>query len=35
VEMLVERLENGKEMEREIAVQPEIVVRESTAPARE
>lgn len=34
VEMLVERLENGKEMEREIAVQPEIVVRESTAPAR-
>ena len=34
VEMLVERLENAKEMEREIAVQPEIVVRESTAPAR-
>ena len=34
VEMLVERLENGKEMEREIAVQPEIVVRESTAAAR-
>ena len=34
VETLVERLENGKEMEREIAVQPEIVVRESTAPAR-
>ena len=34
VEMLVERLENGKEMEREIAVQPEIVVRESTGPAQ-
>jgi LacI family transcriptional regulator len=34
VEMLVERLENGKEMEREIAVQPEIVVRESTAPLK-
>ena len=34
VEMLVERLEGGKEMDREIAVQPEIVVRESTGPAR-
>ena len=34
VETLVERLEGGKEMEREIAVQPEIVVRESTGPAR-
>jgi DNA-binding LacI/PurR family transcriptional regulator len=34
VEMLVERLDNGKEMESEIAVQPEIVVRESTGPAR-
>lgn len=33
VEMLVERIENGKEPEREIAVQPEIVVRESTGPA--
>jgi len=34
VEMLVERLENSREMEPEIAVQPEIVVRESTGPAR-
>jgi DNA-binding LacI/PurR family transcriptional regulator len=34
VEMLVERLENSKQMEPEIAVQPEIVVRESTGPAR-
>ena len=34
VEMLVDRLETGKEMERKIAVQPEIVVRESTAVAR-
>jgi LacI family transcriptional regulator len=34
VEMLVERLEGSKEMPREIAVQPEIVVRESTGPAR-
>jgi len=35
VETLVERLEGGNEkMQREIAVQPEIVVRESTGPAR-
>jgi LacI family transcriptional regulator len=34
VEMLVDRLEGSKEMPREIAVQPEIVVRESTGPAR-
>ena len=34
VEMLVERLENSREMEPEIAVQPELVVRESTGPAR-
>ena len=33
VDMLVERIEASKEMEPEIAVQPEIVVRESTGPA--
>ncbi len=35
VEMLVERIEGGQELQREIAVQPEIVIRESTAPVRE
>jgi DNA-binding LacI/PurR family transcriptional regulator len=34
VEMLVSRIEGEKELEREIAVQPEIVIRESTGPAR-
>jgi DNA-binding LacI/PurR family transcriptional regulator len=33
VEILVSRIDDGKEGEREIAVQPEIVVRESTGPA--
>jgi len=32
VEILVSRIDDGKEGEREIAVQPEIVVRESTGP---
>jgi LacI family transcriptional regulator len=34
VEMLVSRIEGEKEYPREIAVQPEIVVRESTGPVR-
>ena len=34
VEELVGRIEGGKEWQREIAVQPEIVVRESTGPVR-
>jgi LacI family transcriptional regulator len=35
VEMLVGRIEGEKELEREISVQPELVVRESTGPARQ
>jgi LacI family transcriptional regulator, galactose operon repressor len=35
VEMLVARIEGGQEFVRELAVQPEIVVRESTAPPRQ
>lgn len=35
VEMLVERIEGGQELQREIAVQPEIVIRESTGMVRE
>jgi LacI family transcriptional regulator len=34
VETLVERIDGEKEWQREISVQPEIVIRESTAPAR-
>jgi DNA-binding LacI/PurR family transcriptional regulator len=34
VEILIARIEGEKEWEREIAVQPEIVVRESTGPVR-
>jgi DNA-binding LacI/PurR family transcriptional regulator len=34
VEVLIGRIEEGKEYQREIAVQPEIVVRESTGPVR-
>jgi len=34
VEMLISRIEGEKEYPREIAVQPEIVVRESTGPVR-
>jgi len=34
VEMLVSRIEGEKEYPREIAVQPEIIVRESTGPVR-
>jgi LacI family transcriptional regulator len=33
VDMLVSRIEGEKELEREIAVQPELVIRESTGPA--
>jgi len=34
VEILVSRIEGSKDWQREVAVQPEIVVRESTAPVR-
>ena len=34
VEMLVGQIEREKEWQREIAVQPEIVIRESTGPVR-
>jgi DNA-binding LacI/PurR family transcriptional regulator len=34
VEVLIGRIEEEKEYQREIAVQPEIVVRESTGPVR-
>jgi len=34
VETLVERIDGEKEWQREISVQPEIVVRESTGPTR-
>jgi DNA-binding LacI/PurR family transcriptional regulator len=32
-EVLIARIEGDGELQRELAVQPEIVVRESTAPA--
>jgi DNA-binding LacI/PurR family transcriptional regulator len=34
VEILIGRIEGERNWQREIAVQPEIVVRESTGPAR-
>jgi LacI family transcriptional regulator len=34
VEILISRIEDQKEWPREISVQPELIIRESTAPAR-